>query len=183
MTASPYSLIVGSPVIARITATNQIGPSTSGLDSSGEAVIQGIPSAPSTGPTRGSETTTSQIQIDINTLTGSDAGYATITSYGVQWDQGQNNGSFYEIAGETSDSLQTSFIVTSSISISQSYTFRYHAKNVFGFGNYSPTSTIKAIDVPDQPTNVAIANSGANVVITWNEPNANGSPITYYDIE
>ena len=67
--------------------------------------------------------------------------------------------------------------------MSQSYIFRYHAKNVFGFGSYSPTSTIKAIDVPDQPTNVSIQNNGANVIITWTAPNDNGSPITSYDIE
>ena len=182
LTSSPYSLTIGSPVYAKIIATNQIGSSIDGLESSGSAVIQGLPNAPLAGPTRGSETTTSQIQIEISTLSGSDAGYATISSYGVEWDKGENSGTYYEIAGETSDNLQTSFILTSPITMSQSYIFRYRAKNVFGFGSYSPDSTIKAIDSPDQPTNVVIQNVGANVVITWTAPNENGSPITSYDI-
>lgn len=182
LVTSPLSLTEGTIVIARITAENRIGLSSSGTANTDGAIVKGVPHAPSTGPIRGGDTTTTQIQILLNSLTGSEAGYATITSYHAEWDEGRGDGTFSEIAGGTTDSLATSFTLTSPITASSSYTFRYRAKNVFGFGVFSPETVIKAIDAPDQPSPVTVANVAAVVEVSWTAPATNGSPITGYEV-
>jgi hypothetical protein len=57
----PYLLPQGAEIIARVAATNLIGTSEYSASSDSYntgAVIQDVPSMPSVGPTRGSQTTT-----------------------------------------------------------------------------------------------------------------------------
>ena len=56
--ASPYFLAEGSTVIATVKATNRAGDSATSSPNSVGAYIQGLPSAPPTAPSRGSQTDT-----------------------------------------------------------------------------------------------------------------------------
>lgn len=62
------------------------------------------------------------------------------------------------------------------------YNFKYRAINIFGIGEFSDVSTVKAATTPDRilPATTKIVIS--DVVITWPLPNSRGSAITEYAV-
>jgi hypothetical protein len=63
--------------------------------------------------------------------------------------------------------------------------FKVAAINDFGYGPYQePLYTIGALwrTKPSQPSPAVTQNVGTDVVITWDEPEDNGSPITGYEV-
>ena len=69
--------------------------------------------------------------------------------------------------------------------IGQEYQFRLRAKNIWGWGGYSSIVNIKAAKVPGQmsaPATSVDASSG-DLVISWTQPDTQGSAITSYLIE
>lgn len=106
----------------------------------GGPIIETVPDSPSTPPARDEAgTTTTQIAVEMEEVAALSlaAGGSTITSYNLEWNQGSGT-QFYELSGETSDSLAR-LITVGSLTEGQTYTFRYRIKNIHGWSiNYSP---------------------------------------------
>lgn len=136
-------------------------------------------------PTRGSSTSTSQIQVDWTALTSPSDGYSTITSYHLQWDSGTSGATFSDLLGSTIDSTALTFTVSSSVIGGSNYQFRVRAKNYWGWGDYSSAVTIKASAAPDQMAAVttSIDSTTGGVKIEWIAPNSNSDSISAYLIE
>ena len=94
LVASPFNLVQGDPVNARVIATNFIGNSEYSESSANNilqgALIQGAPLTPIVGLFGGPMTTTSQIDIRVNGLTGVATGGAAIISYEFDYDKNTN---------------------------------------------------------------------------------------------
>jgi len=65
-----------------------------------------------------------------------DIGNSAILSYGLQWDAGVTGGPWVNLVGYTSDSILTSFIVTSGVTPGTVYNFRAQARNIYGWGPF-----------------------------------------------
>ena len=75
--------------------------------------------------------------------------------------------------------------MTQDIVSGETFNFRYKARNIFGWSDYSESVAIIASDVPSQPLNIVTANNEAatTVTITWTLPTdtgGNGIPIDSY---
>ena len=135
---------------------------------------------------QGPTTSESQVELNWNTLaTSAETGGATILSYEVQWDRGYGNGSYYALAGYSSDYTASSFTVTSDISPGQDFTFRIRGKNMWGWGPYSSLLTSSPSAVPAQMATVYtwIEAERGDVVFNWTAPADNSAAITAYKIE
>lgn len=76
-------------------------------------------------------------------------GGSGILSYHLQYDDASSGSIWTDLIGLGSDSLLTTFTVTSSISVGDIYRFRYRAKNIHGWGPYSDALLLYAARVPD----------------------------------
>ena len=79
-------------------------------------------------------------------------------------------GSFVEVVGFTTPYTLNSRLITSNIGSGRSYRFHYRAKNIHGWGPYSPIAFILAATVPsvsigEPETRVLTAET--DVTITW----------------
>lgn len=137
-------------------------------------------------PTNGAATDDTQIQIDWTALSGpTDNGGSTVLTYNLQWDQGTNGVTWYNLIGSSSDSLATTYTKTSAVSSGTSYQFRVRARNIWGYGNFSPVLTVLAADIPDTVATATTSydSTTGDVIISWVAPNNKGSSITSYLIE
>lgn len=66
--------------------------------------------------------------------------------------------------------------------VGNSYKFKVRAKNIYGFGPFSPEVTLFAYDFPAQPAIMTTQVIGTNVRLTFTPPASNGSAITSYQI-
>lgn len=62
------------------------------------------------------------------------------------------------------------------------YQFVVEARNDVGYSEVSDSITILHALIPDIPSTPLSTNSGQDVVISWSEPEDNGSAITSYTI-
>jgi hypothetical protein len=72
-------------------------------------------------PTRGSSTTTSQVQIQWTALSNPSDGYSSILSYHLEWDAGTSGVTWSSLIGGTVDSTALTFTVSSSIIAGTTY--------------------------------------------------------------
>ena len=73
------------------------------------------------------------------------AGFAEITSYGIEWKLASGNWDNFT----NDDSILLSWVLSISVvDPPENYIFWYRAKNVFGWGPYSDTTTLQGIDEP-----------------------------------
>ncbi len=86
LTSATYNLVKGSQVIAKVAAENSYGPSSFSDQNTVFALIELIPEKPTLAPSRGSLSSTSQIEIVITHLSDSQNGGATITEYNIYVD-------------------------------------------------------------------------------------------------
>jgi hypothetical protein len=70
-----------------------------------------------------------------------------IDSYELQIDDG-NNGDFSEVLGYTTYFTQTTTTIQTGIESGVSYRLRYRVRNVHGWSDFSPISTIMAATIP-----------------------------------
>lgn len=66
--------------------------------------------------------------------------------------------------------------------LGQTYIFKVKARNSFGFGDFSSPLTVLSAKTPEQPNAPLTLVSGDNVIVDWEEPEDNGSPIIGYRI-
>ena len=112
-------------------ATNVVGDSAlsaqTAVVGTSYADVRTIPHQPPSAPSRGTATSTAQIQIDIAALAGTDTGGDTILSYHIEFSA--NSGTTWEeLQGYSTNSLGLSVIKTGLVA-STTYQVRYRARN------------------------------------------------------
>ena len=104
-----------------------------------------------------------------------------MTSYNLQWDKGEGDFSGgYDLTGISAPYTATTFTQTANVLSGGYYLFRYRAKNIHGWGEYSDSISIVAASAPATPATVSTAISDIYVKITWMEPDTGGSAIDAY---
>jgi hypothetical protein len=184
-TGSALELVQGDQIALKIRASNSMGYGEYSDILSNGPTIETVPDSPTVAPVRDEAgTTTSQITVEMAEVTALSlaAGASTISSYNLEWNQGSGT-QFYEVVGETSDSVERLVSVVS-LTEGQAYTFRYRVKNIHGWSlGYSNEVEVMAAETPSAPATPTTVVSGTNAVITWVTPSENGSPILSYFIE
>lgn len=106
-------------------------------------------------------------------------------SYDLQYDNATAATTWFDVVGLSPDSLLTSVIVSTGVVPGAQYAFRVRARNVFGWGPFSAVTYIQAACAPAAPLApvTAIDAATGGLVITWQAPNNDGSPITAYVID
>lgn len=142
-----YGLQLEDLVVVRITASNSEGSSGASTVNSSGARIATEPQSPTLSQ---GTTSSSSIQVTWNSLsTAAETGNSAIISYNLEWDEGDGDGDFTELVGETSDFTSTSHSISSGLVAGTSYIFRIRAKNAHGWSVYSSELSIIAANEPD----------------------------------
>lgn len=84
--------------------------------------------------------------------------------------------------GLVSPYLQSSYTVTTGVTTGTSFSFKVRAKNVYGWGLYSTTTSILASQAPAQPQVPTTSIVGTAARISWIAPADNGEAITAYEV-
>lgn len=148
------------------------------------ADVRTAPHRPTSPPTRGSASSTTQIEVVVAALTGAATGGAAILSYHIEFREAGGSGTWAELQGESSNSLSLS-ATKAGLETSRAYEVRYRARNIFGWSpQYSDVATISTITVPDPVASADISVSvvGSNVVVSWTAPASNGSPVLSHQV-
>ena len=174
---SPFLLVTGDTVVAKLTATNEVGESAESAQG-GSALIPTDSTVPDPPTSLTRATTTSQTSLTFTWTAPANNGGQPLIDYAVYWDQG--TGSFVEL--ETSITA-TSYTKSTGIGSGSTYQFKVQARNTVGFSGDSATLEIVAASAPDSPAAPTTASSDdTNVVIDWTAPATNGDAITGYII-
>jgi hypothetical protein len=181
---APFSLTEGTLIVAVVESVNMIGSSAASPENAAGALVQVVPHAPPSAPTRGSNT--NGASLEVLWATYSQDGGSAILAYGLEIDLGDGAG-YVPAAEVLVSSGATSATITSGISSGATYTLRYRARNVHGWSAYSPTPdlTIIAATVPSPPADpVETINNALTTAVTvsWGEPaDLGGAGITISD--
>lgn len=178
---------VGKRFRIKVTAYNIGGRSVdSGIVSS---VLASVPDTPTVKPQNDATVTgASKIKVTYGITSPPGNGGSPILSYALEMDDGRN-GDFKKLVGFTSNSLLTTYTITSGIQKGYEYRLRYRVKNAVGWSGYSPISFIIAANAPDTPPkptfNKFEAVSGIDTLFITLHPSlgSGGSPITGYRLE
>lgn len=110
--------------------------------------------------------------------TGTATGNSAITSYALYWDAGTTSPSFQLI-----DANVNQFTVQGLVA-GANYIFKVRAKNIYGYGLFSPSPyvTFQASDVPDIMAAITTTIVGTQVKFAWTAPSSHNSPILSYDL-
>jgi titin len=147
-----------------------------------EVTVAGVPSKPTSGPSEDTSTTSNSV-IGV-TYTAPDDGGATILSYEVQIDDGEE-GDFTTFAGGSSKNyVSLRAQASSGIVEGMTYRVRYRARNVNGWGEYSDSTYILAASVPEAPTKPLYISSTDTSIELGLSPSVdnNGAPITSHKL-
>ena len=77
--------------------------------------------------------------------------------------------------------INTAYLATG-LTFGVTYEFKIESRNSYGFSAHSETITLLCAFKPDPPTTLSTTNTDEFVTISWNDPVANGSPITAYRV-
>lgn len=138
-----------------------------------------------TAPTRGSNTNTNQLQVFWVGLIGDQTGGATIDSYNLQWDQGTNAQTWYDLTGDGVTypfSIAMTGVFTSNVFAGTTYKMQVRAHNVNGWGPFSTILIIKSTGIPGTPQPPTTYIQNLNVLISWTDPVNNFEAINSYKI-
>ena len=147
-------------------------------------VLASTPDTPTVGPENvEANTATDQISVTYGVTSPPADGGSPILSYSLEIDDGQG-GSFTKLVGFSSNSLLTSYTVTSGIEKGFEYRLRYRVKNAIGWSGYSPISFILAANVPDAPNKPTFSSYSGNTLTLDIQPSSDngGSPIMHYHL-
>jgi len=183
LTTSPYSLDQGDSVYAQVAASNLIGEGSLTADNAVAATVQVEPHQPSAAPTRDPTSSDTQLVVNWAALSDPEDGGSAVTSYHLQYDDASGGVTWTDLIGLSPDSLALTYTVSSSVTAGATYLFRYRAKNIHGWGDYSSTLSLLAASVPSAPAAPTTSNEDTSVKISWAVPSSNGgSAITGYHI-
>ena len=169
--ASTFGLAEDDLIVAVVESLNTIGYSPTSPENTAGALVQVVPGAPPTAPTRGAATSDSQLVVEYATY--ADDGGSPILTYALDIDRGDGAG-FVEVV----DAPGNSETVTTGIASGATYQVRYRASNVHGPSADSAVLEIVAATVPSAPNTVAVANSAGDaastVNVAWSTPSILG---------
>ncbi len=181
---APYNLVRLELIKAKIRAKNIRGWSDYSDVNTVGVTVKTEPdqmAAPSNGPL------TDEYRIDVfwTALTTPDDGDSAITSYNLDYDNGTGGFMWYSLVGLIPDRLGLTYRITTGVVPGRVYRFRVRAKNSFGWGDYSPYTTIKTAVKPYQMLSpvTTIDSVTGNVRISWYKPADGSDDITSYTIE
>lgn len=120
------------------------------LSSSAGFVLANVPDTPLTAPTSDIAISSySRLKIDYATIAVN--GGSPILSYSLEIDNGLG-GDFIALYGIDTNTLSTTFTISSGIVRGRTYRVRYRARNVVGFSSYSPIGYLIAASKPLAPS-------------------------------
>jgi hypothetical protein len=178
--ASPYSLTQGTIVRARVYASNAFGAGATSAANTDGAKVRVAPLVMAA-PRRGAATSTGQIAVEWDLLSAPSNGDSPVTSYHLVWDAGSGTTST-DLVGLVSPYTLATYSVATGVTEGSTYRFKVRARNVYGWGPFSPEVSIAATDVPSQMQVVTTSIVGTSARITWTAPASNGATITAYEI-
>ena len=115
---------------------------------------------------------------------GLEDGGSTITSLNLQMDDGSG---WITIIGENPYSTSTSYTVTletDGSNMGETFRFRFRARNIHGWGDYSTATEVLAATIPGVIATTSIELVADNsITLAWQIPDENGSPISAYLVE
>lgn len=171
----------GSAFRVKVTAFNNGGrQADSGIQT---FILASVPVTPTDAPVKDSTVTSSSvIKVSYGT-TPPFNGNSPILTYSLEMDDGLG-GSFSIIVGYTSNSLLTSYTISSNIVKGREYRFRYRVKNSVGWSGYSPIGFVLAANVPSTPPKPTFSSySSDTLYLTIHPPKDNGgSPLLSYKL-
>lgn len=86
-----------------------------------------------------------EIQIDwIALTTSAETGGSAITSYELHWNQGSTVDEYVALVGSSTDYTSTSYTISTGLTAGETYTFKILAKNRWGSGEFSTTTSVVA---------------------------------------
>ena len=179
MKSSPYNLVIGAGVNAKIKAINAIGSSAASPAGNG-AIIPTVPSTPSA-------PTTSNLgsNVIINWVAPWDGG-STITGYNVVIKQSDGTLTAYTGCTGTAVSCTVPFSVLKAapynLANGASVFAKIKAINVIGTSVVSHPGYGAVIGTPSAPSAPTTSNLGSDVIINWVAPADGGSAITGYTV-
>jgi hypothetical protein len=166
-------------VVVIVRAQNEAGWDESDPNTSG-AIIQTQPLQMSI-PSRGSETSQSQIELIWSPIPDANNGGAVVTSYSVQMETAPSTWTGVSLVRSA-----TSAIIKDNITGGQDHNFRIAAINIHGVGQYSSALPVKASGTPDKMNPVTVVRDSSDVSrakISWEVPNLNHESLAGYIIE
>jgi hypothetical protein len=169
---APYSLTWGSSIYAKVVAYNIYGDSVIS-DAGNGAVIITYADAPLNLAETVSARTASTITFTWSE--GEEYGGSPVTDYRVSIDDG--TGYVYLATGI----VDTEYTATS-LNYGQTYKFKVEAQNGFGYSSFSEEVEILCARYPEKPgtpTTTVVTNY---VILNWDAPVDNGTPITGYQV-
>jgi hypothetical protein len=134
---------------------------------------------------RGALTTTAQVQVAWQALTGAATGGANVDSYLLEWDAGSAGAGWDSLQGGPAApdySLATTHTVSAGIVPGASYRFRVSAHNAQGWGPASAETTVVAATSPGTPDAPVTSVENIYVKIAWTPPASNSAAIDGYDV-
>jgi hypothetical protein len=170
---SPFLQPWGSSIYAKVSATNSYGTSTHSNAGNG-AVIVTVPDAPVAIQNNMAVTTVNKVGIMWSP--GYSEGGLPVEDYRVSWDQGTGSWVVRQ------EGVSTEAYTAASLSMGTVYSFRVEARNAYGYSVYSAEVSVLAATVPSTPSPPTSTIAGSWVIINWNEPSPNGSPMQSYTI-
>ena len=171
--APPFSLDWGTDVHATVKAINIYGSSIESSAGNG-AIITTTPGAPTSLAEVVAQRTKSTL--GLSWIEPVFIGGAVIVDYRVNIAE---QGKSYSVAA--TGVVGSSYTLTG-LTAGKTYQFKVEARNSYSYSASSSVLTLLCAFVPDSPTTITTANVIDRVSVTWNEPVANGSPITSYKI-
>lgn len=157
-----WSLVQGDLIVARVKFENEIGESAWSADTVAPPAMPYPPHLPADAPYRANAVTTgTTLGVYFDELTGLATGGQPILSYCLELSSiAGGTGTYTEVGGCTSDSLQTQYTITGLVS-GDTYYLRYKARNAQGFSSLPSAS--REILLASRPQAIASAATTANV--------------------
>ena len=112
-------------------------------------LLAGVPQTPTDAPRKtSSESTSTTITVEYDAVDAANNGGSAVLGYSLEMDDG-SGGDYVTLVGTSSDYLKLKFSVSSAqVSKGGTYRFRYRAKNVYGWSDYSPVAYLLVASVP-----------------------------------
>ena len=144
------------------------------------------PSQPPSGPSIVS-TSSSVITLRYDHVLVSDGG-SPVTSYHLQYIGDYYGGKWTDLSGASLDSLLTTFSFSDSLKRGETYSFRYRAKNLAGWSDFSDITSRVAADPPGKPASAPVivgdpTAAGVTLKFELETIDDGGSPVTSYSLE
>ena len=159
---------------------NAVGEASSPIAST---ILATVPDAPPVPVLVSSASDDKRITIDISGFPTSSNGGSEVVSFEIQWAQGKA-GSFVSLVGSSTPFTASTFTQSTDVVKGTTYRFRYRAKNVHGFGAFSPELEVIAATVPQAPSRpelISVTSSLIKLKFKATEDNG-GLPVSDYEL-